>query len=84
MPTLVLEPGNPWGNGSNESGNGKIRDELLDREIFYALREAQALIEGWRRHSNTARPHRALGYSPGIPRRLRCRSFRSTLAWGCS
>jgi putative transposase len=59
---LFIEPGSPWENGHCESFNGKLRDELLDREIFYSLREAQVLIEAWRRHDNTVRPHSALGY----------------------
>lgn len=62
--TLFIEPGSPWENGYNESFNGKLRDELLDREIFYSLREAEVLIERWRRHYNTIRPHSALGYRP--------------------
>lgn len=65
--TLFIEPGSPWENGYNESFNGKLRDELLDREIFYSLREAEVLIERWRRHYNTIRPHSALGYRPPAP-----------------
>lgn len=65
--TLFIEPGSPWENGYNESFNGKLRDELLDREIFYSLREAVVLIERWRRHYNTVRPHSALGYRPPAP-----------------
>ena len=60
--TLYIEPGSPWENGYNESFNGKLRDELLNGEIFYSLREAQVLIERWRHHYNTVRPHSALGY----------------------
>ena len=60
--TLFIVPGSPWENGYNESFNGKLRDELLDREIFYSLREAEVLIERWRRHDNKVRPHSALGY----------------------
>ena len=59
--TLFIEPGSPWENGYVESFNGKLRDELLDREIFYTLTEAQILIERWRREYNTVRPHSALG-----------------------
>ncbi len=59
---LFIEPGSPWENGYIESFNGKLRDELLDREIFYSLREAQVLIEDWRQFYNTKRPHSALGY----------------------
>jgi len=59
--TLYIEPGSPWENGYCESFNSKDRDELLAREIFYDLREAKALIEGWRIHDNTYRPHSSLG-----------------------
>jgi putative transposase len=65
--TLFIEPGSPWENGYNESFNGKLRDELLDREIFCTLQEAKVLIERWRRHYNTVRPHSALGYRPPTP-----------------
>lgn len=65
--TLFIERGCPWENGYNESFNGKLRDELLDRKIFYSLTEAKVLIERWRRHYNTARPHSALGYRPPAP-----------------
>src|SRR3954454_24851552 len=65
--TAYIEPGSPWGNGYCESFNGKLRDELLDREAFHSLREAQVLIEAWRRHYNTVRPHSALGYRPPAP-----------------
>ena len=64
---MFIEPGSPWENGYVESFNGKLRDELLNREIFYTLREAQVLIEGWRQHDNTVRPHSALGYRPPAP-----------------
>ncbi len=64
---LFIEPGSPWENGYIESFNGKLRDELLDRELFYSLREAQVLVEEWRRHYNTRRPHSALGYRPPAP-----------------
>ena len=64
---LFIEPGSPWENGYIESFNGKMRDELLSLEIFYSLREAQILIEMWRRHYNTIRPHSALGYRPPVP-----------------
>ncbi len=65
--TLYIEPGSPWENGYNESFNGKLRDDLLDGEIFYTLKEAKVLIEQWRRHYNTIRPHSALGYRPSAP-----------------
>ncbi len=65
--TLFIEPGSPWENGYNESFNGKLRDELLNLEIFYTLREAQILIEDWRREYNEFRPHSSLGYRPPAP-----------------
>lgn len=65
--TAYIEPGSPWENGYCESFNGRMRDELLNGEIFYSLREAQILIEQWRRHYNTKRPHSALGYRPPVP-----------------
>lgn len=65
--TLFIEPGSPWENGYIESFNGKLRDELLNREIFTTLLEAKILIENWRRHYNTIRPHSALGYKPPAP-----------------
>ncbi len=65
--TLFIEPGSPWENGCNESFNRNLRDELLDREIFYSLKEAEVLMERWRRHYNTVRPHSALGYRPPAP-----------------
>ena len=65
--TLYIEPGSPWENGYCESFNGKLRDELLAREIFYDLIEAKVLIEGWRQHYNTCRPHSSLGYKPPAP-----------------
>jgi len=65
--TLFIEPGSPWENGYNESFNGRLRDELLNGEIFYNLEEARVLIEAWRRHYNTVRPHSALGYRPPAP-----------------
>lgn len=65
--TLFITPGSPWENGYNESFNGKLRDECLNPEIFYTLREAQVLIEQWRRFYNTERPHSSLGYRPPAP-----------------
>ena len=64
---LYIEPGSPWENGFCESFNGKLRDECLNGEIFYSLREAQVVIENWRIHYNTKRPHSALGYRPPAP-----------------
>ncbi len=65
--TAYIEPGSPWENGYCESFNARFRDELLNGEIFYSLREAQILIEQWRIHYNTVRPHSALGYRPPAP-----------------
>jgi transposase InsO family protein len=65
--TQYIEPGSPWENGYVESFNGKLRDELLNGEIFYTLAEAKVLIERWRRHYNTVRPHSSLGYRPPAP-----------------
>jgi putative transposase len=65
--TLFIEPGSPWENGYIESFNGKLRDELLDQEIFTTLEEAKVLIEQWRRNYNQVRPHSALGYQPPAP-----------------
>ena len=62
-----IEPGSPWENGYVESFNGKLRDELLNTEVFNSLAEAKVLIEQWRRHYNTVRPHSALGYRPPAP-----------------
>ena len=73
---LFIEPGSPWENGYVESFNGKLRDELLDREIFYTLREAQVLIEGWRQTYNQLRPHSSLGYRPPAPE-----TTKPTPAW---
>ncbi|WP_107351982.1 IS3 family transposase [Methylobacterium sp. Leaf361] len=65
--TAYISPGSPWENGYVESFNAQIRNELLNGEIFYTLKEAQIMIEGWRRHYNTVRPHGALGYRPPAP-----------------
>jgi transposase InsO family protein len=65
--TAYIEKSSPWENGYVESFNGKLRDELLNVEIFNSLREAQILIENWRRHYNTIRPHSAVGYRPPAP-----------------
>lgn len=64
---LYITPGSPWENGYVESFNGKLRDELLNGEIFYSLKEAKVLIERWRVHYNTKRPHSSLGYKPPAP-----------------
>jgi putative transposase len=68
---LYIEPGSPWENGYCESFNGKLRDECLNGEIFYSLREAQIVIEQWRLEYNTHRPHSALGYRPPAPEAFR-------------
>jgi transposase InsO family protein len=65
--TLFIEPGSPWENGYVESFNGKLRDELLNREIFTTLTEAKVLIEQWRQEYNHIRPHSSLGYRPPAP-----------------
>ena len=65
--TAFIEPGSPWENGYNESFNGKLRDELLNRELFYNLKEAKILIENWRKEYNTVRPHSSLDYRPPAP-----------------
>ena len=65
--TAYIEPGSPWENGYCESFNSKLRDELLNGEIFYSLAEARIVIESWRRHYNTQRPHSSLGYKPPAP-----------------
>jgi putative transposase len=69
--TLFIEPGSPWENGYNESFNGTLREEVLNREIFYTVAEAKVLIEQWRREYNTIRPHSSLGYRPPAPEALR-------------
>jgi len=65
--TAYIEPGSPWENGYCESFNARFRDELLNGEVFYSLKEAQIIIEDWRKHYNTIRPHSALGYRPPAP-----------------
>lgn len=64
---LFIQPGSPWENGYCESFNGKMRYELLNGEIFFSLLEAQVIIERWRKHYNTKRPHSSLGYKPPAP-----------------
>ena len=65
--TAYIEPGSPWENGYCESFNGRFRDKLLNGEIFYNLHEAKIIIEQWRQHYKTKRPHSALGYRPPAP-----------------
>ena len=64
--TAYIAPGSPWENGFIESFNARLRDELLNGEIFYTLREAQIVVESWRHHYNAVRPHASLGYGPSI------------------
>jgi putative transposase len=71
--TLFIEPGSPWENGYIESFNGKMRDELLDREVFTTMVEARVLISEWKREYNQIRPHSSLNYRPPAP--------EATLAW---
>jgi putative transposase len=75
--TLFIEPGSPWENGYVESFNGKLRDELLNGEIFDTLLEARVVIENWRRAYNQIRPHSSLGYRPPAPEVLEPRIFTS-------
>ena len=78
--TLYITPGSPWENGYCESFNGKLRNELLNGEIFYTLREAQVVIEQWRQHYNRIRPHSALGYRPPAPETMSpCLTIESRL-----
>lgn len=65
--TLYIEPGSPWENGYIESFNGKLRDQFLNGEIFYSLKEAEILIERWRKHYNKVRPHSSLKGKPPAP-----------------
>ena len=69
--TLFIEPGSPWENGYNESFNGKLRDELLNGEIFYSLAQAAVLVEQWRREYNTVRPHSTCGGFPPAPEAIK-------------
>lgn len=68
--TAYMEPGSPWENGYCESFNSRLRDELLDGEIFYSLAEAKIVIESWRRHYNTKRPHSSVSATPSPSCRL--------------
>jgi putative transposase len=65
--TLFIEPGSPWENGYIKSFNGKLRYDLLDREIFDTVLEARVVVESWRNEYNTVRPHNSLGYRPPAP-----------------
>ena len=68
--TFFITLGSPWENGYNESFNGKLRDELLNREIFDSLFEAKVLVERWRKEYNQIRPHSSLGYKPPAPKAI--------------
>ena len=68
--TAYIEPGSPWENGYCDSFNARFRNELLNGEIFYSLREAQIVIKQWRRHYNTKRPHSAPGSKPPVPENI--------------
>lgn len=70
--TLFIELGSPWENGYIESFNGKLRDELLNGEVFDTLLEAKVLIERWRKEYNTIRPHSSLGYRTPVPEAKLC------------
>ncbi len=76
--TLYIEPGSPWEKGYIESFNGKIRDELLNCEIFDTLFEAKVLIERWRMEYNTFRPHSSPGYLPPVPETVEAKQTVST------
>ena len=82
--TLYIEPGSPWENGYVESFNGELRDELLDREIFYTLFEARVLTERWREHYNRIRPHSSLGYRPPAPEAIAVPAMNTLLIRGGS
>ena len=75
---LFILPSSPWENGYGDSFNGKLRDELLDGEIFYTPKEAQVFIEQWRQHYNRMRPHSSLGYRPPAPAAAVLRSASAT------
>jgi transposase InsO family protein len=82
--TLYIAPGSPWENGYIESFKGKLRDELLDGEIFYTLREAKVLIDRWRQEYNTFRPHSALGYRPPAPEAVQWPVLNATGLWSAA
>ena len=79
--TLFIEPGSPWENGYNESFNGKLRDEVLNRKILYTLKEAQVIIERWPQEYNIYRPHSSLGYRPPAPEAVLTPSEMSLESW---
>jgi len=73
--TLFIEPGSPWENGYNESFNGKLRDEVLNTEIFYNLKEAQVIIERWRQEYKMIRPHSSLNSRPPAPEAIQTSAY---------
>ena len=77
--TAYIEPGSPWENGYCESFNARFRDELLNGEIFYSIKEAQIIIEQWRQYYNTVRPHSALNYRPPAPESIVPMDHRPTM-----
>lgn len=77
--TLYIEPGSPWENGYNESFNGRLRDECLNIELFNNLLEAKTIIEYWRKHYNTIRPHSSLQYKPPAPETVRPADLASAM-----
>ena len=79
--TLFIEPGSPWENGYVESFNGKLRDELINREIFDTLLEARIIVEKWRREYNQVRPHSSLAYLPPAPEAIQPSYASSTLTY---
>ena len=79
--TLYIEPGSPWEKGYNESFNGRLQDECLKPELFNHLIEAKIIIENWRRHYNTVRPHSSLGYRPPAPETIRPADLASATGW---
>ena len=80
--SVFITPGSPWENGYCESFNGRMRDELLNGEIFYTLTEAQVVIEHWRKHYNTKRPHSSLGYRPPAPEVVMPKEMKGTIENG--
>ena len=85
--TAYIELDSPWENGYCESFNARVRDDLLNGKIFYSLKEAQIIIEKWRRHYNTKRPHSALGYRPPdpgtiVPMKTRPVMHQHFIQWG--
>ena len=79
--TLYIEPGSPWENGYCESFNSKLRDEFLNGEIFYSIKELRVLAERWRIHYNTVRPHSSLGYKPPAPEAWLTATTRGMEKW---